>query len=238
MSFVTIGPEFVEAAAHDLAGIGSSLRDATAAAAAPTTGMAAAGADEVSAAISALFGGYGQEFQALAADASAFHAQFVSMLNSGAGAYCQHRGRRGTDSGEHSGRAGPDAVWWCSRSSGLGSGRTELLRCHGRGPVPDSRLDELRPICRGSTALCPPTRRLCCARSSPTRVPSASRSPPASRAAFRTCPLSWPTCRPARKRASRAWRLPTRRLCCRGLSTTRWAMATSSPRRCRTPTAT
>ncbi|MGB9308042.1 MAG: PE family protein [Mycobacterium sp.] len=87
MSFVTIGPEFVEAAAHDLAGIGSSLRDATSAAAAPTTGMAAAGADEVSAAISALFGGYGQEFQALAADASAFHAQFVSMLNSGAGAY-------------------------------------------------------------------------------------------------------------------------------------------------------
>lgn len=87
MSFVTIAPEYVEAAAHDLAGIGSSLSEATSAAAAPTTGLAPAAADEVSAALAALFGNHGQEFQALAARASAFHEQFVSLMNSGAGAY-------------------------------------------------------------------------------------------------------------------------------------------------------
>jgi PE family len=87
MSFVTIAPEYVEAAAQDLAGIGSSLSEATAVAAAPTTGLAPAGADEVSAAIAALFGDHGQQFQALAARASAFHEQFVGLLNSGAGAY-------------------------------------------------------------------------------------------------------------------------------------------------------
>jgi hypothetical protein len=87
MSFVTIAPEYVEAAAQDLASIGSSLRGATSAAAAPTTGLAAAGADEVSAAIAALFGNHGQQFQALVARASAFHEQFVGLLNSGAGAY-------------------------------------------------------------------------------------------------------------------------------------------------------
>ncbi|MGO9380754.1 MAG: PE family protein [Mycobacterium sp.] len=87
MSFVTIAPEYVEAAAQDLAGIGSSLSEATSAAAAPTIGLAPAAADEVSAAIAALFGDHGQQFQALAARASAFHEQFVGLLNSGAGAY-------------------------------------------------------------------------------------------------------------------------------------------------------
>ncbi|WP_082956646.1 PE family protein [Mycobacterium sp. E787] len=87
MSFVTIAPQFVEAAAQDLAGIGSSLSEATSAAAAPTTALAPAGADEVSAAIAALFGDHAQQFQAVAARASAFHEQFVGLLNSGAGAY-------------------------------------------------------------------------------------------------------------------------------------------------------
>lgn len=87
MSFVTIAPQYVEAAAQDLAAIGSSLSEATGAAAAPTTVLAPAGADEVSAAIAALFGDHAQQFQALAARASAFHEQFVGLLNSGAGAY-------------------------------------------------------------------------------------------------------------------------------------------------------
>ncbi len=87
MSFVIAATEMMQAAAQDLAGIGSSLDDATAVAAAPTTGIAAAGADEVSAMIAQLFGGHGEQFQALAARAAAFHQQFVSSLNSGADAY-------------------------------------------------------------------------------------------------------------------------------------------------------
>ena len=87
MSFVNVAPEMVEAAAHDLAGIGSSLGEATKFAAAPTTSIAAAGTDEVSIAIAALFGNHGQEFQALSARAAAFHDEFVGLMKSGSGAY-------------------------------------------------------------------------------------------------------------------------------------------------------
>ncbi|WP_164926778.1 PE family protein, partial [Mycobacterium tuberculosis] len=44
-------------------------------------------ADEVSTAIAALFGAHGQAYQALSAQAQAFHAQFVQALTSGGGAY-------------------------------------------------------------------------------------------------------------------------------------------------------
>ncbi|AIH90393.1 hypothetical protein IU19_20515, partial [Mycobacterium tuberculosis] len=47
MSFVSVAPEIVVAAATDLAGIGSAISAANAAAAAPTTAVLAAGADEV-----------------------------------------------------------------------------------------------------------------------------------------------------------------------------------------------
>ena len=87
MSFVVVAPELVESAAHDLAGIGSTLGEATGLAAAPTTSIAAAGTDEVSTAIAALFGNHAQEFQALTARAAAFHNEFVGLVKSGAGAY-------------------------------------------------------------------------------------------------------------------------------------------------------
>ncbi|CAM2733304.1 PE family protein [Mycobacterium intermedium] len=87
MSFVIAAPELVEAAAQQLAGIQSALAEVTAAAAAPTTGILSAGADEVSAAIAQAFGLHGQEFQALSAQAAAFHSEFVGMLNAGASAY-------------------------------------------------------------------------------------------------------------------------------------------------------
>ncbi|MGB9302537.1 MAG: PE family protein [Mycobacterium sp.] len=86
MSFV-IAPDLVTAAAQNLSGIHSSLGEAAAAAAAPTSSLAAAGADEVSAAIARMFGTYGQEFQALNAQAAAFHAEFVSLLNGSGAAY-------------------------------------------------------------------------------------------------------------------------------------------------------
>lgn len=60
MSFVIAAPEALVAVASDLAGIGSALAEANAAALAPTTALLAAGADEVSAAIAALFGAHGR----------------------------------------------------------------------------------------------------------------------------------------------------------------------------------
>ncbi len=85
MSFVIAVPEVV-AAASDLAGLGSTISAANAAAA-PTTGIVAAAEDDVSAAIAALFSGHGQAYQALSAQVAAFHDQFVQVLTAGARSY-------------------------------------------------------------------------------------------------------------------------------------------------------
>ncbi|MCW2662503.1 MAG: hypothetical protein JWP83_3655, partial [Mycobacterium sp.] len=87
MSFVIATPDLVMAAATDLAGIGSTLSAANAAAATPTTGMFAAAADEVSTAITEVFGAHGLQFQAVGAQLEAFHDQFVRTLTAGASAY-------------------------------------------------------------------------------------------------------------------------------------------------------
>lgn len=87
MSFLAVAPEWVTSAAADLENIGSALSAANAAAALPTTGVAAAAADEVSTAIAALFAGFGQEYQALNTQLSAFQQQFVLLLGSSAGSY-------------------------------------------------------------------------------------------------------------------------------------------------------
>jgi hypothetical protein len=76
MSYLIAAPDMLGAAAADVAGIGSSLSEANAAAAASTTTVIAAAEDEVSAAIASLFSGHGQAFQALSAQAAAFHSQF------------------------------------------------------------------------------------------------------------------------------------------------------------------
>jgi PE family len=95
MSFMIATPDLVQGAAQVLAGIRSSLAEATATAAGPTTGVAAAAQDEVSVAMASLFGGVGQEFQALSAQAQAFHAEFVNLMNAGAGAYVAAEGVAG-----------------------------------------------------------------------------------------------------------------------------------------------
>ena len=87
MSYVIAAPEALAAVASDVAGIGSTLSTANAAASGPTTGLLAAGADEVSAAVAALFSEHGQAFQALTSQAAAFHAQFVQNLTSAGAAY-------------------------------------------------------------------------------------------------------------------------------------------------------
>ena len=87
MSLLAVVPDWLQSAAGDLKSIGADLDTAHAAAAAPTTGLVAAGADEVSAAVTALFSEYGQAFQALGAQASTFHTQFVQLLSGAQGAY-------------------------------------------------------------------------------------------------------------------------------------------------------
>ena len=87
MSLLVLVPELLESAAADLKSIGSALDAAHAAAAGPTTGLLAAGADEVSVVVAALFSGHSEAFQALSAQASTFHAQFVQALSGAQGAY-------------------------------------------------------------------------------------------------------------------------------------------------------
>ena len=87
MSFVAAAPEIMTSAAKDLADIGSALTAANRAAVTQTTGVLSAAEDEVSAAIAALFSAHGQGFQALSAQAAAFHDQFVQALTAGAGSY-------------------------------------------------------------------------------------------------------------------------------------------------------
>jgi len=87
MSFVIAAPTTLEAAATDLASLGSAISTANAASAAATTGLAAAGGDEVSAAITAVFSGHAKVFQRLSAEAEAFHDQFVRTVDAAAGSY-------------------------------------------------------------------------------------------------------------------------------------------------------
>src|SRR5271163_1320027 len=87
MSYVNAAPDFVTAAASDLAGIGSTLDVAHAAAATPTTAILAAGGDEVSEVIATLFAAHAQAYQTLSAQAAQFHQQFVQLMNTGAGTY-------------------------------------------------------------------------------------------------------------------------------------------------------
>jgi hypothetical protein len=71
----------------ELGGIGSSFSAQNAAAAAPTTGVVPAAADEVSALTAAQFAAHAQLYQAVAAQAAAIHEQFVNTLGTSAGSY-------------------------------------------------------------------------------------------------------------------------------------------------------
>lgn len=94
MSFVQTIPEFVAAAATDLARIGTTITSANTAAMGPTSAVLAPGADEVSASIAALFDAHSQVYQALSAQAAAFHSQFVQLMNGGAMQYAGSTGSR------------------------------------------------------------------------------------------------------------------------------------------------
>lgn len=87
MSFVTTRPEALLAAASTLEGLGSAMAAQDAAAAAPTTSIAPAAADEVSALQAAQFSAYGAWYQQVSAQAKAIHQTLVNNLNSNAGSY-------------------------------------------------------------------------------------------------------------------------------------------------------
>ncbi|WP_155769953.1 PE family protein, partial [Mycobacterium asiaticum] len=87
MSYLIVGPELLAMAAADLDSIGSALSAANAAAAVRTTSLLAAAQDEVSTALAALFSGHGQAYQALSAEAAAFHQGFMRALSAGGASY-------------------------------------------------------------------------------------------------------------------------------------------------------
>ena len=87
MSFVTTQPEVLTARPADLQGIGSAMAAGNAAAAAPTTGVVPAAADEVSALTAAQFAAHAQMYQAVSAQAAAIHEMFVNTLGISAGSY-------------------------------------------------------------------------------------------------------------------------------------------------------
>ncbi|KAA1248191.1 PE domain-containing protein [Mycobacterium simiae] len=87
MSYLITAPDLLTIAAANAEGIGSSVLAANLAALAPTSTLMAAAADEVSAAIASLFSGHAQEYQALSAQAAAFHERFVRALSDASRAY-------------------------------------------------------------------------------------------------------------------------------------------------------
>ena len=70
-----------------MSGIGDAMVARNSAAAGPTTGLAPAASDLVSAMTAAQFGQHGVAYQQIAAQAAEVHEQLVAALRSGAGAY-------------------------------------------------------------------------------------------------------------------------------------------------------
>ncbi|WP_109370739.1 PE family protein, partial [Mycolicibacter arupensis] len=87
MSFVKALPEAMTHAAGQLAGIGEALATENGAAAIPTTVIAPAGLDPVSALQAGVFTTYGTLYQSISEQAAAVHQQLVQVLGLNAGAY-------------------------------------------------------------------------------------------------------------------------------------------------------
>jgi PE family len=87
MSFVTTQPEALAASANTLQNIGCAVGTGSAAAAAPTTALVPAAADEVSALTALQFAAHGQLYQAVSAQAAAIHDMFVEVMAISSGSY-------------------------------------------------------------------------------------------------------------------------------------------------------
>jgi hypothetical protein len=91
MSFMTIQPDVLAAAASDLSLIGSAI-SADNAAAGPITALVPAAADEVSALTAAQFAAHAGRYQAVSAQAAAVHSMLVSTLSASAASYAAAEG--------------------------------------------------------------------------------------------------------------------------------------------------
>ncbi|ORW89197.1 hypothetical protein AWB92_21500 [Mycobacterium sp. IEC1808] len=87
MSFLFAAPDMLTDAARNLASVGSTISAANTAAAASTAGVLAPAADQISAAVAAILSQHGSAYQALSAQAAAFHAEFVRALGGAGGTY-------------------------------------------------------------------------------------------------------------------------------------------------------
>lgn len=87
MSFVVAALDMIETASADAAQVGAAVGAGNLAAAIPTTGLAAAAADEVSVAIASLFGTHANDYRAAAAQAAVYHQEFVRNLGAAAASY-------------------------------------------------------------------------------------------------------------------------------------------------------
>ncbi len=102
MSFVTTQPEALTAAASALQTLGTSMAAQNTAAAAPTTGVAPAAADPVSALQAAQFSAYGSWYQQVSAQATAIHQMLVNTLDTSAGSYGETEAANQTATGSTS----------------------------------------------------------------------------------------------------------------------------------------
>ena len=84
MSSVLVALDIFESHTAHAAQIGSAVTSGNLAAAIPTTELAAAGADEVSAEVAALFSAHAQTYQAAAAQAATYYEYFVGNLHAAA----------------------------------------------------------------------------------------------------------------------------------------------------------
>ncbi|SRX95773.1 PE-PGRS family protein, triacylglycerol lipase LipY (esterase/lipase) (triglyceride lipase) (tributyrase) [Mycobacterium tuberculosis H37Rv] [Mycobacterium shimoidei] len=87
MSFVTTQPQALTAAGAKLQNIGSAMFAANAAAAALTTNISPAAADEVSVLQATQFSAYGALYQQISTQATAIHEMFVHALGTSANSY-------------------------------------------------------------------------------------------------------------------------------------------------------
>lgn len=77
-------PESLLAALAQLQATGASMAAANASVSVPVTGIAPAGAEEISAITAAQFALHGANYQAMSAQAAAMHELFVGILSAGA----------------------------------------------------------------------------------------------------------------------------------------------------------
>jgi hypothetical protein len=152
VSFLFTQPQLLTEAATNLSGIGSSLTAANSAAALPTTGVMAAGADEVSAAMAGVFGSHARQYQAMSAQAANLHEQFVQAMNNAGNAYA---GAESANASPMQGGTGTTPTAVNTHAQGLLGGPPMGL---GGGPVLGQAGAATRPGYRGGVGAGAPGR--------------------------------------------------------------------------------